>query len=203
MNGAVWQSSHSRALPSRCTQLFCNEYGSYAGAWRWRAGGLQPWTSSQSLCYLIDPSLGETNHWSTQSLQGLTPESVAPCMVLFGYALYSARQTYFGQYVDFTKHEDHCSKTKAWATLSLGGPRINGMAELLSSITNIPPTLPFPHSLTSSSVVPKVLFLSIALSGVSLCCTPLGCMSKLQLEFCLEEPHFALYSIQLQLLCFM
>lgn len=97
-------------------------------------------------------------------LGGWEDQSIAPCMVLFGYTQYSARQTCLGQYVDFTQHKDHCSKTQAWAMLSLRGSRISGMVELPSSITSMPPTLPSPHSLISSLVVPEVLFLSTALS---------------------------------------
>lgn len=61
LNGAVWRPfSCSRALPSRCIWLFGDGCSSYAGEWTWRAGGLQLWTVSQRLCYLVGPSLGET-----------------------------------------------------------------------------------------------------------------------------------------------
>lgn len=73
-----------------------------------------------------------------------TRGSFAPYMVLFGVVFRSTRQTYFDQYVGFTQHKDGCAETQAWAMLSLGGVSINGMAILKSSVTSIPPVLPFP-----------------------------------------------------------
>lgn len=143
------------------------------------------------------PILGGNKPLELTELLGLTPESIALCMVLFGYTQYSVRQTYFGQFVDFRQHEGHCSEIQAWAVLSLGGPRISGMAELPSSTSNIPPTLSLLNFLLTGSQ-------SLVSFHSTQQCFPvlyITWMSNLQLAFCLEEPHFAFYSIQLQLLC--
>lgn len=114
------------------------------------------------------------NPQRAQSLLGLTPGLLAPCMVLFGAVFHCSRQTYFSQYVDFTQHKSHCPEIKAWAMLSLGGPSVSGMAAVPSSVTNVLCLSPL---LISSTAVSKVSLLSVALGGVPLCCMLLGYLS--------------------------
>lgn len=99
MNGAVWRPfSHSRALPSRCVGLFCGGCSSCAGEGTWRAGGLQPWTVSQRLCYLVGPPLGETTRGRGACLDwqwGLLPLAWS-CL---GLVFHSTRHTLVSMWV--------------------------------------------------------------------------------------------------------